>query len=254
MEYDIEQRKLKILELISVNGKVKVSELKKLFSTSVVTIRADLQDLEQKGLIARVHGGAISAYKPYYNMNFIQRSQTNIEEKMAIAEKLCEYISDNDTIMMNSGTSTLFAFRALSKFKNINIVTNSIAIATEAYSYKNINAILLGGGVNSEYQFTYGIDSEKQLSYYHADKAILSVDGISAQRGLSTYYKEEAELCRKMIELSDLTIILADHSKIGRTAFANITDIFEADYLITSNKPVEEWKEFEENGVKIVLS
>ena len=57
-----------------------------------------------------------------------------------------------------------------------------------------------------------------------------------------------------MIELSDLTIILADHSKIGRTAFANITDIFEADYLITSNKPVEEWKEFEENGVKIVLS
>jgi DeoR/GlpR family transcriptional regulator of sugar metabolism len=254
MDYDIDERKKKILELLSVNGKVKVSDLSKLFGISEVTIRIDLQDLEEKGLLERVHGGAISAYRPYYNMSFKQRAQTNQREKLAIAEKLCEYIKDNDTIMMNSGTTTLFAFRAISKLKNINIVTNSIAIALEAYSLGNINAILLGGSVNAKYQFTFGADAERQLKNYHADKCILSVDGVNLGGGISTFYKEEAQLCRNMIENSDKAVILADHTKIGRAAFVNIADISAADYIITSGKPTAELKELKENNINVIFA
>lgn len=254
MEYDIEQRKKKILELLSAHGKVKVSDLARFFNISEVTIRMDLQDLEEKGLLERVHGGAISAYRPYYNMSFKERAQTNQKEKLAIVSKLCDYVRDNDTIMMNSGTSTLFAFRAISKLRSINIVTNSIAIAIEAYSCKNVNAILLGGTANAKYQFTYGPDAERQLNCYHADKCILSVDGVNRDTGISTFYGEEAQLCRTMIENSDKTIILADHTKIGRTAFVKIADIDTADYLITNDRPSAELDGLKEKNLNIVLA
>ncbi|MBE7063910.1 MAG: DeoR/GlpR transcriptional regulator, partial [Ruminococcaceae bacterium] len=86
MEYNAEQRKEKILELLNESGKVRVSDLSRMFHISEVTIRIDLADLESHGLLSRVHGGAVSSYKNYYNMNFIQRSGTNESEKRAIAE------------------------------------------------------------------------------------------------------------------------------------------------------------------------
>ncbi len=230
----LNERKQKILELLEKHGSVKVTELSRVFDISEVTIRNYLADMENKGLLSRVHGGAISSYKPYYSMNLNQRLETNQIEKNKIAEKVAQMVEPNDTIMLNSGTTTLLVFRSLPAKYNLNIVTNSISIALEAADNPNFNVILVGGAVNTKYQFTYGTDAVQQLKNYHADKLILSVDGINAEKGFTTYYDKEAEIDRTMIAQSDLCIVAADFSKFGRTAFANVSPTSIADFIVTN--------------------
>lgn len=234
---DVFERKQKILEILNRDGRVKVNELSTLFDISEVTIRMDLADLEAKGLLSRVHGGAVSSYKSYYNMNMQQRLSANQAQKQSIAKHIVEMIEEYDTIMLNSGTTTLTVFRMFPVNMNLSIVTNSVAIALEAGNNPNFNVVLLGGSVNSKHQFIYGDDALAQLEKYHADKLILSVDGITADNGLTSFYNQEVELARVMLSHSATRIVAADSTKLGRTAFARISDIGEADYIITNADP-----------------
>ena len=231
---DLHERKQQILEILAKEGRVKVNELSALFDISEVTIRMDLADLEAKGMLSRVHGGVVSSYKTYYNMSLQQRLAANMEQKQKIAERAVEMIEENDTIMLNSGTTTLTFFRMIPPKMNLSIVTNSVAIAMEAGSNPNFNVVLLGGSINPKYQFIYGDDANAQLERYHADKLILSVDGITRESGFTTYYNLEAELARLMLRRSATKIIAADSTKIGRTAFTKIADLECADYIITN--------------------
>ncbi|MFA5341268.1 MAG: DeoR/GlpR family DNA-binding transcription regulator [Clostridia bacterium] len=252
MEITVEERKEKILDMLSRNGKVKVNELSRIFNVSEVTIRLDLSDLEENGLLSRVYGGAVSSYKNYYNMSFKQRAVENENEKKLIASKAAQMIKENDTIMMNSGTTTLFVYRAFSKTMHLTIITNSVAIAQEASGNDNHKIILLGGSVNTDYQFTWGDDTLNQLSAYHADKSVLSVDGVNISSGLTTYYNQEREITLQMITASNQSIITADYSKIGRTALSKITSADKADYIVTNvNALREEIQELMDNGLKI---
>ncbi|MBE7050701.1 MAG: DeoR/GlpR transcriptional regulator [Ruminococcaceae bacterium] len=232
---DLNKRKQTILDLLEKNGSVSVAELSKVLGTSEVTVRTYLTDLEAKGLLSRVHGGAISSYKPYYSMNLSQRLSTNQAEKLKIAKAVAKMVDDKDTIMLNSGTTTLLVFRSLPTNYNLNIVTNSVAIALEAADIQNFNVCLLGGYVNSKYQFSYGDDAIEQLKRYHADKLILSVDGIDTQNGFTTYYDKEAAIDRTMIEQSEICIVAADATKFGRTAFAKISSPEVADIIVTDS-------------------
>ena len=248
-----EQRKQKILDLLKEKDSVRVTSLSKLFGVSEVTVRSYLEDLEKKGLLSRVHGGAVSSYKPYYSMNLNQRLETNQRAKVDIAEKVATLIQPNDTVMLNAGTTTLLVFRKFPADYNLSIVTNSISIALEAAGNPNYSVILVGGSVNTKYQFTYGNDAVRQLKKYHADKLILSVDGISAEQGFSTYYNQEATVDIAMIEQSDCCIIAADHSKFGHSAFAKISDLSVADYIVTGGQISSELAEIlEEKGVTVI--
>lgn len=231
-----DERKTKILDLLQENGIVKVNALSEILGISEVTVRNYLTEMEKMGLLTRVHGGAISSYKPYCSMNFNQRLETNQSEKESIASKISEMIDPNDTVMLNAGTTTLLVFRHLPADYNLNIVTNSISIALEASSNPNYNVTLVGGQVNSKYQFTYGPDAIEQIKNYHANKLVLSVDGIDTENGFSTYYSEETHLDKAMINQSDICIIAADKSKFRRNAFAKISDIDCADFIVTTCK------------------
>lgn len=247
-----DKRRKTILELLSKNGSVRVTELSSLFNISEVTIRTDLADMENKGLLTRVHGGAVSSYKSYYNMNLNQRMSTNQEQKEIIAKKIASMIEDNDTIMLNSGTTTLLVFRAIPRDFNLSIVTNSISIALEGTTNPNFNIILLGGMINTKYQFTYGDDAIKQLKSYHSDKLILSVDGIDSNHGFSTYYDKEAEIDRIMLENSSVNIVAADNSKFNRCAFTKIADLSVADYIVTdTSAPDAIKKKFAKHSIEV---
>ena len=248
------KRKQKIMDLLKTNGSVKVTDLSEMFKISEVTIRTYLADMEKKGLLSRVHGGAISSYKPYYSMDMTQRLETNQSEKVEIANKIAKMIEPNDTVMLNSGTTTLLTFRKFPTDYNLNIVTNSIAIALEASGNPNYNVILIGGALNTKYQFSFGIDAISQLKNYHADKFVLSVDGIDPLNGFTTYYDKEAEVDRIMLEQSDKCIVAADFSKFNRSAFVKIADIAIADCIVT-NAPVDEkmLSEFEDTKTQILF-
>ena len=249
-----EQRKQKILDLLKENDSVRVTNLSRMFGVSEVTVRTYLEDMEKKGLLSRVHGGAVSSYKPYYSMNLNQRLETNQTAKVAIAERVAELIQPNDTIMLNSGTTTLLVFRKFPANYSLNIVTNSISIALEASGNPNYNVILVGGSVNTKYQFTYGNDAIYQIKKYHADKLILSVDGISAEHGFTTYYDKEAAVDVAMIEQSECRIIAADHSKFGHSAFVKIKGLQAVDYIVTNAQLSSNLAEkLNENGVTVLL-
>lgn len=251
-EMSIDNRRSKIIDILNREGKVKVTELSKLFGISEVTIRNDLSELEAAGLLERVHGGAISTYKAYYNMSFVDRMKTNEADKRKIASVVASMISDGDTIIVSSGTTTLFAVQELKSVKNLTVVTNSLAVCQEIGHYTNIHVILLGGNFNPQYQFTYGDDTINQLKKYKADKLILSADGVSAEGGVTTYHYLEAEVNRQMIARVNKTIVTADCTKIGRVSFAYIDSIGSVDYLVTDNRAnQDEIKSIIEKGIEV---
>jgi DeoR/GlpR family transcriptional regulator of sugar metabolism len=233
-ELTVDDRRKKILELLAKDGKIKVVDLSRLFKISEVTIRNDLSELENSGLLDRVHGGAISTNKSYFNMSFYERITKFEKEKRRIAVAAAKMINSNETIMINSGTTTFFIAQELKNLKALTVVTNSIVIAQELVPLPNFNVILLGGNYNAQYQFTYGEDALHQLRKYRTDKLILSADGVSSEYGLTTHHHQEADISRTMIERVNQTIVVADFSKIGRENFAYIAPIETVDYLITN--------------------
>ena len=239
MTDNAEQRRNDIVRRIVAGGKVKVTDLSRLYGISEVSIRNDLELLETRGVISRVHGGAVPVNKLYMNMNLNERFLSNASAKKALAQKAAELVSDNDTIMMNAGTTLTYVLRALQCKKNLSIVTNSVQNAIEANNCA-FNVILLGGQMDPKYQFTHGQDTLRQLENYHAGKCILSLDGISASFGMTLYYPNEAAVIRKMMELSGSVIVAADSSKIGRNTFSRVAPISGVQTLITSAAANEE--------------
>lgn len=249
-----EEIKQKILAMLRERDSVRVANLSRRFGVSEVTVRTYLQDLENKGLLSRTHGGAVSSYNPYCSISVTQRLETDHQQRVSIADRIVSLIKPNDTVMLNSGMTPLLVFRRLPAGYDLSIVTNSVSIALEASENPNCKVIFIGGYANTKNQFTYGSDALKQLRKYHADKLILSVDGIDMRRGLSTSYDEEAAIAEAMIERSDCRIVAADRSKFGRNAFTKIGELSVADYIITNDQLSPEFsKKLEELGIAVLL-
>ena len=119
-----EERREKITEIIRKEGSVRVRELARLFETSEVTIRADLEMLEAGGHCRRNHGGAVGLDKLYIDMDITERYMSNSAQKKAIAEAICDIVEDNDTLLLNAGTTLTYVLRAIVGKKNISIITN----------------------------------------------------------------------------------------------------------------------------------
>ncbi|MCI9679777.1 MAG: DeoR/GlpR transcriptional regulator [Lachnospiraceae bacterium] len=254
-ELKIDFRRQRILELLAQEGQVKVIQLSELFHTTPVTIRSDLAALEKDGYLKRVTGGAVQTVRNFYTMDAQQRKNYNSEAKAAVAKAAAELIDDGDTLLINSGTTTLLIAAELKKRNSLNIVTNSMAVAVDLASCPTFRVLLLGGEVNAQYSFSYGNTALEQLSRYKADKAILSIDGIHSQAGITTYHAEESPICRMMMERSHETIVAADFSKFGFESFSNIADIQSADYYVT-NKTADPGTvaSIKELGKKVIFS
>ena len=251
-----EQRKNAILEMLKEIDEVKVSNLAEIFGTSGVTIRSDLTEMEQAGILRRTHGGAVSTKKSYYSMSINDRMYTNKHEKIRIAKACAELIKDGDTLMIDSGTTTRYLAMELYERKNLTIVTNAMQIAEEFVYSNSANVILLGGNLDLKYQFTYGNDTIAGLQKYRADKMIIATDGISLDHGLTTYHYQEADVSRQMIERSNMVIAVADHSKIGKEGFSFIAPLESIDVLVTDGTPGKEssLESFRGKGINVIIS
>lgn len=250
----IDIRRNKILEELRRSGKVFVSELSKSLGVTPVTVRNDLQALERDGYLIRMNGGAVyssrTIQKPGIPEN-LQISQAN--QKEVIAKAISEIIKDGDTLFINSGTTTQLVAAELKNRNNLNIVTNSLSVATMLGNVSSFRVILLGGEVNTKYKFTYGGDAQEQLSHYQADWAIMAIDGISMGRGITTYHAEEAIIDRMMMRGAKQVLIAADHTKIGRAGFMKVCDCNKGITLVTDNfETSPELGELYESGISII--
>ena len=230
----IDMRRNRIMEQLRSEGKVSVSRLAAELGATPVTIRNDLTALEQDGYLVRVQGGAIISHQAE-NPLPVDAADPTLPQKQALAQQVAGMVADGETLFFNSGTTTLYIARALKCKKHLNIVTNSLAIAMELGNTPTFNVLLLGGEINASYGFTSGGDTQEQLSKYRANWAILSVDGVSAQGGITTCRPEEAIIDRLMITNARKRLVAATGSKIGMAGFSRICDCNESIQLITDN-------------------
>ena len=222
--------------------------------TTPVTIRSDLDALERDGYLERIQGGAVQTAVNYYNREFLQRKRLNANIKKRIASAAAELIHDGDTILINSGTTVYFTAVELKQRKNLRIVTNSLTAAIELGSVPSFHVILLGGEINSRDSFTYGNDVLEQLKRYRANYAILSIDGVCAETGISTLHAEEVMVERMMMERANETIIIADSNKLEKEVFLYVCDTEEIDKLVTDQSADPSIiKKLKQKNIKVIL-
>ncbi|MBE6941678.1 MAG: DeoR/GlpR transcriptional regulator [Ruminococcaceae bacterium] len=229
----IDIRRQAILEQLNREGIVHVTQLSERLGATPATIRNDLDALAVDGQLDRIQGGAVRRVKPGEGWGGTPVPVG--QGRRAIAEAVLRYISDGDTLFINSGTTTMAVAEVLSLRKNLNIVTNSLAVANYLAHQADMRLILLGGELNANYGFTYGGDALEQLSRYQPQWSILSVDGVHPEHGITTYHADEAMIDRTMIARAQKTIIVADHRKIGRVGFSHICGVSEGQILVTDS-------------------
>lgn len=222
------ERSNQILAILRKQGSIRVSQLEALLQVSPVTVRKDLQQLEDMGALVRTHGGAALTGPR------IPRDP-RMDAMERIAEAAAAQIRQGDCVILNAGNTTLLTARKLRDRQGITIITNSIPIARELAMDRGIKLIFLGGEVNADAVFSYGWDAVTQLEQYKANKLILSVSGISNGAGLTTRHMEAADLLRKMIARTQTVIAVADSTKIGFESFCHVGDLECVDMLITNS-------------------
>jgi DeoR/GlpR family transcriptional regulator of sugar metabolism len=250
----IDQRRKRILDMLSRNGQVWVSELSAELGATPVTIRSDLAALGEEGLLERITGGAVSRSGGILSRDV--HHAENREAKLRIAAAAAELILDGETLFINSGTTAYYTARELKIRKNLKVVTNSIPVALELGDVPGFRVILLGGDINVQYSFTYGNNTLEHLRQYRANKTILSMDGIRADVGLTTYHAEEAVVNRLMMERSEGTIVVADRRKLGYESFSFVSGLSSVSCLITDAGEGEHpaMEEFKKSGLRIITT
>ncbi len=226
-------RQEQIVDIVNQNGNISVNELCDQFKVSPATIRNDLRDLEGRGAVNRIHGGAISCKKTAYELNTDQKEIQNVEEKRAIAKAALEYIQEGDAIALDTGTTTFEMAKMLRGFQDLTVVTNDLQIAAWLENNTEVTIIMIGGLVRHHFRCTAGQSALDMMSALHVDKAFVAVNGISVKNGLSTPSIDMASIKRQIIQMADQVILLADKSKIDRTAFAAYAPLSSVDVLIT---------------------
>jgi DeoR family glycerol-3-phosphate regulon repressor len=246
-------RQSRIIDTVHARGKASVDELAEIFGTSVETIRRDLTVLARKGQLEKVHGGAIPP-RTLGEGPFAQRMQQNGTAKRQIAQKLRELISPGDTLLIDTGSTTLIAAEGLISIDDLTIVTNSTAIAKViAAGNKTANIFLLGGNYIEDNRQTCGIMALEQLNQFHGNLAILTVAAVDGNAGLMDYSFEEAQMARAMLRRADRIVALADSSKFGQVAPFVVAGFEQVDDLVCEQAPGENLAmRLHEAGVNVV--
>jgi DeoR family galactitol utilization operon repressor len=232
-----------ILDALLENGAISVSDLSRNLAVSEVTIRSDLKGLEERGLLSRVHGGAVPSIHP----QILERRSLHLEEKQVIARSAASLVQNGDTIMIEAGTTTGLVCRYLGGRRDIHIITNSTLVLDAAKSNPSLTITLCGGEFRAATESFVGPIAADAIGRFNVRYAFVGTDGFSPRQGITTYLLEAGEIIKIMKERAEKIILLADSSKFNRIGPVTIMPLSGADGIISdSNIPsgaVEAMKE-----------
>jgi len=221
---------------IEVKGRVSIAELKDRLEVSEVTIRADLQHLERRGVLTTVRGGAVASRSVPLEMPLEETSTTNRAEKMAIGARAAAMVKDGQTVIIDVGSTTTEMAKALSPDLNrVNVITNGLNIALILEVLRGVSVIVTGGTLRPLQHSLVAPMGTILLDQLKADVAFLGCNGIHPARGVTNTSIAEAEIKQAMVRSAKRVVVLADHDKIGKVASAFVADISGADVLITDD-------------------
>ncbi len=230
-----EERREEILHILENENRVMIVDLCNKFNTSSVTIRKDLALLEQEGLLKRTHGGAIKNKSLFPGLALNEKEKLHLDEKMRIAKEAAKLISEGDTIIIDSGSTTTLLAKEIKNIKGITVITNAINIASDLFQ-SDIEVILTGGVLQKETSTLIGPLADEVLQKISAGKLFHGVDGIDFEVGLTTPNIVEAKTSRTMMDVAGEKILLVDSSKFGRRSLGVISKIKDIDKIITTKK------------------
>ena len=241
-------RKKVILELLDINGKVTSKELVTKLEVSSESVRRYLDELEAENKLRKVYGGAVRLEYDTIEPAHIKRNSTNTEEKKKIAKIASEFVKDNDSIVIDEGTTALQMIKYIVDRKNLTIVTSSCAALAQLIDYQNKEMfdgeiIFIGGKINTKHQRSADAMSVEMMSNIFVNKAFISCEGVSDSFGVNSVDKDKALLSREYVKNSRKTILLSDNSKIGMTTTYKVADIKDIDVIISDIDKPEEWTE-----------
>jgi len=249
-----EERRRKILDLVQRDGRVVVTDLARRFSTSLITIRKDLEHLHQQGRIERAHGGALPLdAAALRDPSLHEKERLHRKEKFRIAAAAARLVQPGQVIILDSGTTSTAVARATKHIRNLTVITNAVNIAAELAG-ADIEVILTGGVLRKNSFSLVGPLAEDSLRHITADLLFLAVDGFDIPYGLTTPNLLEARVNRAMMESAKATVVVCDSSKFGRRSLSLIASTSAVHHTITDNKISSKYlRGLREAGIKVVV-
>ena len=248
-------RREKILDFLQEDGSAKVFDLARLLKVTEVTIRQDLEKLEKEGLVTREHGGAYLKDVPNQVKGFTLTHQEHLDKKELIAKKCLEFIQSGDTIILDSGSTTTEIAKKLKGLKPLTVITNALNIAFMLGAEPGIEVIVTGGEFKPP---TLSLTGQKAADFFkglNVQKLFLATAGISLKAGLTYPSISDIVVKKAMIEAADTTYLVADSSKIGKTALASLGALSLIDYIITDPDIEEKHRQvFRDHEIELIIA
>ncbi len=242
-----------IYEHIKKSGAVTTANLMKEFNVSIETVRRDLLTMEKKGMVKRVHGGAveISEMKEFYELK--ERNQKFVREKRELSENAVKFVNENDIIFIDAGsTANQFAEVLKERFSKLTVITHSMDVFNTLCYHQNFNVILCAGHFNKKENTFYGSIVLDALNKIHAQKIFIFPSAVSMEFGICDYQEDFYQIQKQMLECKGDVYVLADSGKFEKKALLKLADMKkEYQYITDSNLPDELKKLYEENEINI---
>lgn len=233
---------------------VSIDTLCSVFNVSKNTIRRDISELEEKGIIKKVYGGVtINNKEKKSTVPFTEREIKNKSEKQIIAEVASNLVDDGDIIFIDSGTTTMHIIPFLKNKKNVTIITNNLNVLLIALMYPNLNVLSPGGTLFRKTNSLIGIEAVNFLTNYNIGKAFMATTGVSISKGVTNSSSIEYQIKKTVVEKSDKVIILADNSKLDVSSLMTYCELEEIDTFITDKLPPEPYETFfKEKNIELI--
>lgn len=249
----VEERRQRVRELVEERGFVALQDLAREIQASESTLRRDLDYWHQLGLVRRTHGGAMYIGDAATLPALEERSARQLDEKRAIAATAAARIQDGETVLLDGGTTTLEVARLLVG-RPLQIVTNSLPIANLFACRPETDLVFLGGFVYPKTGVALGPPTVRMMQDLHVQQTVLSVGGLDA-RGLYNSNLLLVDCERQMMRCAEEVVVVADHTKVGRSALAFLCAWPEIDTLILDPDLTEAQKAvLEQTGARVVLA
>lgn len=246
------ERKLRIVEYVRQHRIATISALAKEFQVHEATIRRDVAEIEQEGLLKRTHGGVIAEQWTHDEPSFYERSTAQLEQKMRIGEKAASLVEDGEHIIIDSGTTTLHIAKRLVHRSNITVVTNDMNVAAELRDASGVKVILTGGELYPSSYMLNGMFTDQVLSTLHVEKAFIGIPALHPEYGLMHPEAQLVPAKQGMIRAAREIIVVADSTKIGKISLHTVAPKRCIHTLITGKEAPEELlRPFREAGITV---
>lgn len=250
----LNQRQRRILELVPRQGFVSIDALSKLFSVSAQTIRRDINELCDRALLQRFHGGA-GLLSSVENIAYASRQVMSLEEKARIAHLIAADVPDNASLFIDIGTTSEEVAKALRDHKGLRVITNNFNVAAILSGSSSREVIITGGLIRPSDLGIVGEATEDFIDQFKVDFGVITVSSIDKDGTLLDYDYREVRAAQRIIKNSRHVILAADHTKFLRSAMVRLGDLSCVDDLYTDREPPEQIvKILEQFGVSLHIA